>query len=161
MQDIPFWMTMLFSPGILWIVLFPLLCSVLSWKFVFGNVSDTIEQADRRAAIRRTWVTGLLCNIISCVVLLIIEYMMRMVMDTDFKLLSLTIWNSPFTIVVYAIPVIVSFFVIFTQFRRYAYYLLADRTPAKIASWVIALFATPWYILIPTSLLKDITHLIG
>ena len=161
MEDIPFWMIMLFSPGILWLILFPLLCSLLAWKFVFGNVSDTVEKQDRKSAIRRTWITGLLCNLLSCIGLLILEYIMRMVMKTDFKLLSLTIWNSPFTIMVYLIPVVISFVVVFTQFRRRAYYLVADRTAAKIASWVIAIFATPWYILIPTSLLKDISHLIG
>lgn len=157
----PFWMWIVFGPGILWIIVSSFLGALVTWKFIFSNSSENVQKHDRKRAVLKTWLTVFLCNLLSCVALLIIEFVMRMVVENGVTLSSLVIWDSPATIFVYMIPVVISFFVISAQIRRRNRYLIADRIPARIASWVMAVLYTPWFILIPSSVVWNLTDIIN
>ena len=85
---------------------------------------------------------------------------MRQGIDTTNHLASLTIWDSLLTVIVYMIPVVISFFVISFQIRHRARYLISDKVPSNIASWVMAVLYTPWFILVPSSAIWNLTELI-
>ena len=156
----PLWMKVIFSPAILWLIINPLLGAWLSWKFIFGNTGENVEKKDKKASVLKTWLTIFLCNFLSCILLLIIEFIMRQGIDTTNHLASLTIWDSPLTVIVYMIPVVISFFVISFQIRHRARYLISDKVPSNIASWVMAVLYTPWFILVPSSAIWNLTELI-
>lgn len=161
-MPIPLWMSVMFGPGILWFMFSAFFCSFICWKFIFGNSADEVLKADKRASVFKTSLTVFLCNFLSCLLLLTIEFIMRTTTDeySIFKLRSLTIWDSPMTVIVYAIPIVISFFVIHMQVIKRGYYMVSDRTPVKIASWFMPVFCTPWYIWVPTSLIQDISDFI-
>ena len=160
---LPFWMKMMFSPWILWFIIVPYLGSLLAWKIIFDNSSegDKVLKEDKRRSIFNTWLTIFLCNLLSCVLLFAVEFVMRMISTSGIRLNSLTIWDTPMTVTVYVIPVIISFFVISGQLRHRAHYMVSDRIPARIMSWVMAVFFSPWFILIPSSAVWNLTDLIG
>lgn len=159
---VPFWMSAMFGYGLLWFIFSAFLCSFICWKFIFGNSADEVLKVDKRISVFKTALTVFLCNFLSCVLLLIIEFIMRTTGDeySIFILKSLTIWDSAVTVLVYAIPIVISFFVIHGQVIKRGHYMVSDRTPVKIASWIMPLLCTPWYIWIPTSLIEDITDFI-
>lgn len=160
-MPIPLWMSVMFGPGILWFIFSAFLCSFICWKFIFGNCADEVLKTDKRMSVFKTALTVFLCNFLSCVLLLIIEFIIRTTGDKySFMLDSLTIWDSAVTVIVYAIPIVISFFVIHRQVIKRGYYMVADRTPVKIASWIMPLFCSPWYIWIPTSFIQDLSDFI-
>ncbi len=160
---LPFWMKMMFSPWILWFIIVPLLGSMLAWKLIFENSSegDQVLKEDKRKSVFYTWLTIFLCNFLSCVFLFIIEFVMRMISTSGVRLSSLTVWDSPMTVTVYLLPVLVSFFVISGQLRHRAHYMVSDRIPARVSSWIMAVFFSPWFILIPSSVVWNLTDIIG
>lgn len=160
MDVVPLWMKLMFGPGIIWFILTPWIGAKLAWNFIFSNTRDEVGKKDKKASVFKTWLTVFLCNLLSCIVLLIVEFFIRKVFTTIPWLSSLKIWNDPLTVIVYAIPVIISFFVISSQIRKRAAYLIRDRAPARIASWVMAVFYTPWYILVPISLFIDMSEIL-
>lgn len=159
---LPLWMKVIFSPAILWLIISPLVGSMLAWKFIFSNSADAekLEKKDRQRSVFKTWLTVFLCNLLSCVALLIVEFIMRMCFDDGIHFSSLTIWDSPLTVIVYAIPVIISFFVIAAQVRRRGRYMVSDKTPSTVMSWIMAVLYTPWFILIPSSAIWNLTELV-
>ncbi len=159
---LPFWMTAMFGTGIFWFIFATFLCSLICWKIIFGNASDTVVKADQRASIFKSWLTAFLCNFLSCVLLLIVEFAIRNTTDkySMIRLDSLRIWDSFLTVAVYSIPVIISFIIIFRQMINRGYYMVSDKTPIRIGSWLMAIFTTPWFILVPTSLVQDISDFI-
>lgn len=161
-MPIPLWMSVMFGPGIIWFIFSAFLCSFICWKFIFGNSADEVLKVDRRISVFKTALTVFLCNFLSCLLLLIIEFVIRTSNDSNslIMLQSLTIWNSAATVFVYAVPIVISFFVIHKQIIKRGYYMVSDRTPVKIASWVMPLLCTPWYIWIPTSLIQDLSDFI-
>lgn len=161
-MPIPLWMSVMFGPGILWFVFSAFLCSFICWKFIFGNSADDVLSSDKRISVFKTSLTVFLCNFLSCVLLLITEFIIRSSNDrySLFMLKSLTIWDSFATVIIYAIPIVISFFVIHRQVIKRGYYMVSDRTPVKIASWIMPVFCTPWYIWIPTSLIQDLSDFI-
>lgn len=159
---LPLWLEMILSPWILFLIISPLIGSLIMWKFIFSNCGDEVEKKDRQIAIRKTWITVTLSNILSSVGLMILEFMMRIVMtENQIHFSGLTIWDSPATVIVYMIPIIISFLIIFFQVRRRGTYLVSDRMPVKIASWVMAILYSPWYIIIPMSAIKNLTEVIS
>lgn len=76
------------------------------------------------------------------------------------NLSSLVIWDSPLTVIVYSIPVLISFFIIKAQVKRRAQYMISDKLPGKVASWIMAVLYSPWFILIPSSAVFNLTELI-
>ena len=159
---LPLWMKMILSPAILWLIISPFVGALVAWKFIFSNSADSekVENKDKNRSVFKTWLTIFLCNFLSCVLLLIIEFIMRMCVANGNNLSSLVIWDSPLTVIVYMIPVIISFFVISSQIRRRARYLMSERTPSVVASWIMAVLYTPWFILIPSSAIWNLTEII-
>ncbi len=157
---VPLWLKLMFGPGILWFLFSAFLGSWICWRFIFGNSSDNVLKADKRSSIIRTGWTLFLCNLLSCVLLLVVEFIMRTSEDIYISLSSLKIWDSPLTVVVYMIPVVISFFIIKKQVKSRGYYMVSDRTPVKIASWFMAILYTPWYIIVPMSLIIDLSQFI-
>ncbi len=155
----PLWMYMILSPMILWLIISPFIGSRLIWNFIISNTADDVDKLDKKRAIKSTWLTASLTNIISSLILLIIEFIMRMAVDT-MHFSSLTIWDSPLTVIVYTIPIIISFFIIWSQVRRRASCLLVDRGPSKVASWIMAILYSPWYIIIPSSAIWNLTEIV-
>ena len=66
---IPVWMSMVFGPGILWILFAAFLCSFICWRFIFSNASDDVPKHDRRVSIFKTFLTIFLTNVLSSVLL--------------------------------------------------------------------------------------------
>lgn len=159
---LPLWMKVIFSPAILWLIISPWIGSLLAWKFIFSNSADAekLEKKDKKISVFKTWLTIFLCNFLSCILLLIIEFMMRMCFDSGVHFSSLTIWDSPLTVIVYAIPVVASFFIISAQIRHRGRYMVPDKTPSRVAAWVMAVLYTPWFILIPSSAIWNLTELV-
>ena len=156
---IPVWMSMVFGPGILWILFAAFLCSVICWRFIFSNSSDEVPKIDRRVSMFKTFLTIVLTNVFSSILLLIVEFILRTTTDplSSFRFDSLRIWNSLPTVIVYFIPVLLSFLIIHKQILSRGHYMVSDRIPVKVASWIIPVFGSPWYILVPTSLIRDIS----
>ena len=156
---IPVWMSMVFGPGILWIIFAAFLCSFICWRFIFSNASDDVPKHDRRVSVFKTFLTIFLTNVLSSMLLLIVEFIIRTTTDPmTFRFDSLRIWNSLPTVIVYFIPVLLSFFIIRKQILSRGYYMVSDRIPVKVASWAIPIFGSPWFILVPTSLIRDLSE---
>lgn len=152
----PFWLELILSPFILWIIISTFLGSWLAWKTIIKGSGETLEKEDRKRAIVGTWLTMLLSNLFSCLVLLIVEFVMRS-SDNSLHFQSLTIWDDPITAFVYILPVLISFLVILFQVRRSTRRYLPPCAQARISTILLPFLFTPWFILIPTSLIHNIT----
>ena len=77
---LPLWMKMILSPAILWLIISPFAGALIAWKFIFSNSADSekVENKDKNRSVFKTWLTIFLCNFLSCVLLLIIEFIMRL-----------------------------------------------------------------------------------
>lgn len=126
---------------------------------IFNSTRDEVLIEDKKKSVFKTWLTIFLCNFLSCVSLAITEFFIRMVFTNMQWLSSLKIWDDALTVIIYMIPVIISFFVISGQIRKRATYLISDRVTARIASWIMAFIYTPWYILVPLSIFVDLSEM--